>query len=232
MADKSKSGKDAILFNAAKGALIEGDGITALADNSWFYIVAKAGSSTLPLEVGYVFKSPDSGNAITPATGDDVYPLTFTKICKVDASFSAETGTIDVTDDCANGYNSMITDGFTTISGSASGFLKFAETDGSLNATQKDYLGKFFDIVEDDGAGNYTLTSKDDDDIILAILKNSDQATTVGNDQNWLLVPAILTSNTLDNPLKGAQPFDFNWTKGEGAASLYVRVTNASETVF
>lgn len=233
MADKSKSGKQAVLFNTVKGTLFVGDGLVALDNNAWYYIVSKADvGSALPLEATYIFKTPDSGNAITPVVGDDLYPLTLTKVCKVDATVSNEKGTIDVTDDCSNGYNANITDGFTTISGSASGFLKFSETDGSIGSTQKDYLNRFYDIVEDDGAGTYTLTAKNDDDIILAILKNSDQATTVGNEQVWQLVPAILQSTTLDNPLKGAQPFDFTWTKAEGAASIYLRTTNSEETVF
>lgn len=228
---KSKSGKQAVLFNATKGATITGDGTTPLAVNSWFYVVKTAGTSTLPVDAGYVFKSPDLANQITPAVGDDVQLITLTKVCKVDASFSAETGTIDTTDDCSDGYNQMITDGFTTISGSAGGFIKFNETDDSLVITQKDYLNRFFTVVEDDGEGVYTITGKDDSDVLLFILKNSD-STATGRKQVWLIVPAILTSNTLDNPLKGVQNFDFAWTKGEGGATAYIRTTNATETVF
>lgn len=229
---KSKSGKQAILFDQKKGAIIEGDGLTALADNSWFYIVAKAAvGSTLPLSVGHIFKSPDSGNAITPIAGDNVYPLTLTKICKADASVSTEQGTIDVTDDCEEGYNAFITDGFTNISGSVSAFLKFNDPGGDIVTTQKEYLGKFFNIVEDDGAGTYTLTSKNDDPILLAILKNSDQIA-VGDEQVWMMIPAILNSETLDNPLKGVQNFDFGFVKAQGPADVYIRTTNATETVF
>ena len=232
MSLKSKSGKQAALFNQKKGTLIEGDALTPLADNSWFQINAVADTgSTLPLGEGYIFKSPDSGNAITPAVGDDVYPLTLEKICKADASFSSEKGTIDVTDDCSEGYNSMITDGFTSISGNVSAFLKFNVPGGGIATTQKEYLNRFFDLVDDDGAGVYTLTAKNDDDILLGILQNSDQ-TAVGDIQSWLLVPAILTSETLDKPLKGVQNFDFAWEKAEGPASIYNRTTNATETVF
>lgn len=231
MALKSKSGKQAILFNQEKGTLIEGDATTPLADNSWFLINAVAASSTLPLGVGYVFKSPDSGNAITPAIGDDLYPLTLNQICKADASFSSEKGTIDVTDDCESGYNAYITDGFTDISGDVSAFLKFNDPSGGIATTQEAYLSRFFDIVDDDGAGNYTLTAKNDDDILLGILQNSDQ-TAVGDIQVWLLVPAILTSETLDKPLKGVQNFDFSWQKAQGPASVYNRTTNSTETVF
>lgn len=230
---KSKSGKQAILFNAAKGTLVEGDGSTALAANSWYQINATAaeGVTELPLGPGYIFKTPDALNTITPAVGDDVYPLTLTKICKADASISNEKGTIDVTDDCEEGYNAYIVDGYTDISGSISAFLKFNEPGGGIQASQEDYLNRFFDIVEDDGAGEYILTAKNDDDIILAILNNGDQISE-GDKQVWIIVPAILTGITTDKPLKGVQNFDSNWNKAQGPASVYVRTTNASEDVF
>ena len=231
MSEKSKSGKQAIVMNQVKGVLIEGDGATPLADDSWFLINAVAGVSTLPLGVGYVFKSPDSGNAITPAIGDDLYPLTLTKICKVDATVATEKGTIDVTDDCSNGYNQFIVDGFTDISGDISAFLKFNDPLGGLVTTQKEWLNRFFDLVTDDGAGVYVLTPKNDTDILLGILMNSDQAAEL-DVQVWLLVPAILSGLTLDKPLKGVQNFDASWTKAQGPSSIYERTTNATETVF
>jgi len=231
MADKSLSGKKAILFNAEKGTLIEGNASTPLADNSWFIISAKATSSTLPLRVGDIFKTPDSENAITPAIGDNVFPITLSKICKVDASISTEKGTIDVTDDCEEGYNAYIVDGYSDISGSGTGFLKYDETTGELGVDSKAYLNRFFDLVSDDGAGTYSLTAKNDDDIFLAILNNSD-FNSEGNIQEWLMVPAILTGITTDKPLKGVQNFDFNWQKAQGPASIYERTTNSEETVF
>lgn len=233
---KSKSGKQAILFSATRGTLIEGNGATPLANNSWFIVNAYAGTTALPFEdgnstVGRIFKSPDAGNAITPAIGDDVYPITLTKICKVDASVSTEKGTIDVTDDCEQGYNAMIVDGFTDVSGSISGFKKFGVPGGSLATVQKGFLERFFDIQEDDGAGTYTLTAKNDDDIYIATLENSDQAAET-DIQVWMMVPAILSGLTMDKPLKGVQNFDITWSKAQGPACYYLRTTNASETVF
>lgn len=238
MSNKSKSGKVALLFNQVKGALVEGDGVTPLSDNAWYLIAAKADSgSELPLEVGYRFKTPDSGNAITPATGDKVFPLTLQKICKTDASVSTEKGTIDVTDDCEFGYNAMIPDGFTSISGDSGGFMKFSDIDGNPADAQLEYWKRFFDVVEDDGAGTYSLTAKNDTDILIAMLQNSDQVTVNGSaiptmTQAWLTVPAIVTSLTIDKPLKGPQGFNFAWEKAQGPASLYLRVTNSEEEVF
>lgn len=232
MGEAKKSGKVGILFEAVKGALALGDGVTPLADNEWFQIDNKAAvGTTLPFSSTYNFKSPDSGNAIIPIVDDDVFPLTLNKICKVDASVGGEKGTIDVTDDCDDGYNVSIVDGFTDLSGDISAFMRFLTPGGGINPTQLGFLQKFFDLSEDDGAGVYTFTAKDDNDVLLAILQNSDQIA-VGDKQVWLIFPVILSSITLDKPLKGAQNFDLSYSKGQGAATVYVRTTNATEVVF
>ncbi|MCP4356047.1 MAG: hypothetical protein GY793_10580, partial [Proteobacteria bacterium] len=105
------SGKVAIQFKAVLGTLVVGAGTTPLTGDAWYKIAAKAASgSTLPLEIDYYFKTPATGQ--TPTVGDDVYPVTWEKICKADTSFSGAKGAIDVTDDCDEGYNTYITDGF------------------------------------------------------------------------------------------------------------------------
>lgn len=232
---KSKSGKVAVLYNDTDGSLVVGDAATPLADNSWFRIAAVAGTSLLPFTgnadvdpIGRLFQTPDSGNAITPALGDDVYPVTREKICKVDASISTEKGTIEVTDDCSAGYNSYITDGYSDISGSASAFMKFVAGTGGLGTATKALLARFFDIATDDGAGVYTLTPKNDLDLHLDILMNSDD-NAEGQVQVWMSIPAILTGITTDKPLKGVQNMDFNWQKAQGPASIYERTLNAEE---
>ena len=214
--------------------MIEGTGAAALADNSWFQIVAVAASSELPFStdpLGRIFKTGATAAAITPAVGDNVYPLTLSKICKTDVSISQETGTIDTTDDCSSGYNAMISDGFTTISGSAGRFMKFDEETGELSTADSDFLSRFWDLQTDDGAGVYTLTAKNDDEIILAYLRNSDQI--AENDiQEWMIFPAILSGIAGEGPLKGVQNGDLTFTKGEGPATRYQRTTNSTETVF
>jgi len=235
MADKSKSGKLGIVFRAVVGALVVGDGLAALADNAWYRIsaVAAAGSQ-LPFAadpLNRYFKTPDTANAITPIAGDDVYPITLTKVCKTDVSLSQEKGEIDVTDDCESGYNASITDGFTTISGSIGRFMKYDEGTGELSEADALYMSKFYDLETDDGAGTYTLTAKDDDDVIIAYLRNSDQ--TAENDiQEWIIFPAILTGLAGEGPLKGVQNGDLTFTKAQGPATRYKRTTNSSETVF
>ncbi len=226
---KAKNGKLALLYNQSLGVVAIGDGIAVLADNAWFRVDKKAASgSALPYDTGYKFKSPDSGNAITPVVGDDVFPITLERMCKAEASVSSETGVIETTDDCSNGYIENITDGFTAQSGDVSAFMKFDDVDGDLVPGQEAIMNRFFDIQEDDGAGAYTLTPKIDTDFQLAILQNSDQ-TAEGFIQNWLLIPVILSSLTTDKPLKGSQNLDFSWSKGEGPSALYKRTINSEE---
>ena len=225
-----KTGKVAKFFDLAQGALIEGDASTALTANTWYKIQAKAASgSVLPQEVGHLFKT--SATPITPIVGDDVYPMTFNNVCKADTSVSMSKGSVDVTDDCGDSYNEYITDGFTDLSGDLSAFFKFDSETGSMTATQEKYLNKFMSIAKDDGAGVYSLEDVNNEDIFLAILQNSDK-TTEGYIQQWLLIPAILTGLSLGKALKSGQSFDLTWQKGLGAADVYMRTTNATETVF
>lgn len=228
MATEKKSGKQAILYSGAEGALVEGDGIADLADDSWFKIVDIATASELPIgEETAIFKSPkNAANAITPAEGDDVYPVTLTQLCKTDCSISTSKGSIDITDDCDDGYNSYIPDGYSDISGNINGFMKFNDT-GGLATGHKALLARFFNIVDDDGEGTYNVTSKNDTKMLLFILMNSDDTTT-GNVETWLIVPVILSGTTTDKPLKGGQNLDLTFQKAEGYASIYQRTIVAA----
>ena len=229
---KSKSGGKGALFSGALGALIQGAGVTPLADNSWFLVEARATAGTqLPFGIGYLFKTGTAASAITPIVGDDVYPVTFTKICTVDVSWATSLGTIEVTDSCSDGQIKMIPDGFVDFSGSAAGFLKFEYTDGAITSTQKTILGEHFETQTDSGAGVYVSTAKGDGFIILAYLQDT---TRIAEDdvQEWILGEVIITAITLGKPLKGVQSLDLTFAKGENPVVLYARTTNATETVF
>lgn len=233
MAEKSRSGNTAYVFNVTRGTLIEGDGTAPLAAESWYEISSVAAASELPFSannpVGRFFKTGPTPP--TPATGDNVFPLTFTKVCKTDASVTREKGEIDVTDDCESGYNAAITDGYTTISGSLGRFMKFDDVTGDIAPADIDYLSRFYDIIEDDGADAYTFSPKNDDNIIIAILRNREK-TAAGDVQVWEMFPAILMSMSGEAPLKGVQNGDLSFTKAQGPAQIYRRTTNAAETVF
>ena len=215
-------GSDSILYNAVKGTL-KTTGV--LTRDSWYKIFSFGTASALPaLKVGSIFKTPEEdGDAITLATGDSVYPLTLTEVCKVDVEISGEMGVIDVTDSCDAPYMSNIPDGFTNLSGSINTFLRFDEDTDELVPVTKDFLVKFYDIIEDDGEGTYSLTAQNDNDLLLMILLNSKNAGVDGKVENWLITPAILNSVSNNVALKDAFKGDYGWTKGQGPASLYLR---------
>lgn len=229
---ESKKGSAAALFSGAKGTLIEGDGTTALSDNAWFMVASKANTgSALPFEEGYLFKTPDSTNAITPISGDSVYPIDMTLMCRADTTHSSESGSYEDTDDCSGGVTTTKLDGFINHSGSINAYVKFND-DGTLGSdVQSSLLSQYYDIQSDDGAGTYGLVAKSDEPILLAILLDRNN-TTAANTQIWKLLWVSITSLTTDIPLSGAQTLNSNWSVAKGPVTIYKRTTNSEEGVF
>jgi hypothetical protein len=225
---RKHKGADSILYNAVKGTVATTGALTV---DTWYKIKAKATVSALPaMTIGSVFKTPALvGDAITLASGDEVWPLTLTEVCKVDVEVSGEMGVIDTTDSCDYPYNVSIPDGYTNLSGSINTMMRFDEATDEIVDVTKDFLVKFYDIIEDNGEGTYTITSKDDSDLLLMILLNKDASGVSGKFENWLIVPAILNSISNNIALKDVFKADYGWTKGQGPASYYIRevVTSA-----
>jgi len=234
MAKVVLSGVKTMVTFASKGALVEGDGLTALQPNTWYQIntVATSGSG-LPTDIETaLFETPDSTSAteITPATGDSVYPLTLKKICKTDAEVSAEEGTIEVTDDCEEGYVANILDGFANITGSLNGFMKYDEATGEIVETVEDVLGRFFAIVKDDADGNYIFNERENESLLLFMLLNKNAK--VGQVQNWFIIPVLLNSLSTGAGLKDAQKRDIAWVKAQGFASQYQRTVGTNDPIY
>ncbi len=225
---KKITGAKSILYNAVKGTLVTSGALTI---NSWYKIKArKAVGSALPnMDLGSVFKSPMwSTDVITLVTGDEVWPLTLTEVCKADVEMSGEMGVIETTDSCDYPYNVSIPDGYTNLSGSINTMMRFDEDSEELVDVTKDFLVKFYDLIEDDGEGVYTVTSKDDSDLLLMILVNKDALNEGDMVENWYIVPAILNSISNNFALKDVDKADYAWTKGEGPASIYQRTVPAT----
>ncbi len=207
------SGKQTVLNTVAFGATVEGDGATALADDKWWIIDAKAAVSTLPFEVGKVFDTYGT-HGITPAIGDDVRELTLTGFCKGTVSRSGTTGTIEVTDSCSGGFVQYILDGYTDLSGSVDAFLKFDSVTGKLSDATLDILNRFYDVQTSDGAGTYSFTAKQDEEVLFMILLD-DTATAIGQIETWCIFSAILGSVENGAELKGAQTMNMSFNTGQ-----------------
>ena len=228
-----KRGADTIFLNAEKGTLLSAGTLDASGlsiYDGWYQIKSLGAVSSLPANfaAGQIFKTPRSvADAITLAPGDEVWPLTLKEICKGDIEISAESGVIEATDSCDYPYDSNILDGFTNLSGSINTMLRFDAATNELTSVATDYLNKFFDVVDDDGEGTYTLYAKDDSQILMMILMNRDSAGEEGMVENWWLIPAILSGASTNAPLKEILGADYSWSKGEGPATLYKRTVPA-----
>jgi len=227
MSSVKHKGKDAILYSAEKGTLVT---TGVLSNDSWYKISAYAdAASALPsLRVSSVFKTPEeSGNAITLTTGDEVYPLTLTEQCRVDLEISNEKGVIDTTDSCDGPYMSNIPDGYVNMSGSINTMIRFDEETDEILTVTEEFLNRFFDVVDDDGEGTYVQTDQNDDDLLLMVLMNSNSQDEDSKVENWMIIPAILSSAGTNIALKDVDKADYSWSKGQGPASFYKRTVPA-----
>ena len=214
---------------------VRGVAIIAAADtvaNTWYEIksVGATAVTALPIEkVGAVFRSPDGATQITLAVGDSCYPLTLSRLCKTDADISFEEGVIDVTDDCEDGFNANILDGYKSISGTLNGFAKFDDSTGELSTGTADIFKRFINVVTDDSAGAYVEVAASNEKLLLFILLNRNAA--VGDVQNWLIVPALISALGTGAGLKDAQKRDLTWSKAQGYTSLYQRTVVAADVI-
>ena len=222
MGYETKNGYDALVQRSVRGAVI--DTAIALAPNTWHEVLSRGAASALPAGFieGAPFKTPDSSaTAITLTADDAVYPLTFEIICKTDVTIDGEEGVIDVTDDCESGYNAVVLDGYVDLKGSLGGYSKMDDATGVWKDDTLFALQKFFDYATDDGEGVYVFTAKANEKLMLFICLNKDAV--VGEKQNWLITPALISSLSMGAGLKAAQKRDLSWAKAQGPAIVYAR---------
>jgi len=235
MATKKVTGAKTLVTRGEFGTQVSAAGEIADSASKWYRIDAKADAlSGLPsdLPVGCVFKATASN--ITLTDGDIVTPIDTTYLCHTSVDFSAEEGTVDVTDSCSDGWNEMILDGFAGLSGTFNSFVRFV--DGGANSGKlsnaDDILGRFMDKVDDEATDldGYTYTARANEAILLMICLNKDAA--VGEYQQWLVVPAIISATGgIGGGIKDALSQDVTWTKAEGKASRYSRKTLAGDVI-
>jgi hypothetical protein len=199
--------KNGDVSTGAKGVLIEGDGVAVLTAG---YYIAKdvAAVSGLPtnIEPGYMFYDDGTG---VPETGDSVYPFTFTKLCDVqNGSITTPKGEIDITTLCddENTYGA----GRADVSGSFDGIYDLSITDGVDGI-----VSQFYDIVrQTKGTNSVAISKVNEANIYLRITQNDG---TDGNNESFVLVPAILTQLDLGIALNSAQTFSTAFRKAQDA---------------
>lgn len=199
MADQTKRlvGKDGEVYAATKGALVEGNGSTALTDGYYIVAAVASTSSALPagLKAGYVFK----GSAeITPAEGDNVIPLTLTKKCDI-TNFSVEYSAdeIDVTTLCDTQRSYRA--GFTDATGSLEGVT-------TINVSEY-LMSKFIPIVTQTGE-TVKVTEIDGGTLIMRLVLNKQS---VGGDVMSYFAPIAVTSYNIGATVDDAQTYTANF---------------------
>jgi hypothetical protein len=197
--------------------VITGDGAITTTAGQWYRIMAKAPASDIEFPENYIFRAPTSGTQITLETGDKIYPFDMERICKTSADLSAEQGVVDVSDDCNPGAS--ILDGNITMSGSIGALHRFNDITGDFDDVTDMIVNRFFDILEDDGAGTYSLSPRTDDDVFMLININS--AVKAGQIEIWMCLPIIISSMTMNLGNTDAQNRDMSWSRGEGPAVIY-----------
>jgi hypothetical protein len=225
-----KTGSRASVFftSTSDGTPLLGGSAIATTAGKWYLVVKKlATGSGIPVAVGAVFQAPKAGTTqVSVAATEELLLLKDNQLCKTRADWSAEQGSVDVTDDCSGGYVQSIIDGYTSLSGSFGRFMVFDDVTKEFTDVTMEVLNKFFDVVKDDAAGVYTLTARDGTQVIVRLLMNNDAK--AGEYQNWLIFPAVFTSAGGSLGLKDAQNQDIAWTMGEGKAEIYKRLIPSS----
>jgi len=200
-------------------SIIEGGEGKETDEDSTYFVFDKGEESKIPVEINNFFWSPKEGEQIELTEGDKIFKITKDRYCKTSADYSAEQGTIDVSDDCDPG--AQILDGVVSISGSFSGFLQIDELTGDYYNASEMVLNKFFKIVKDEADGTYKVTERNDNQIFLLICLNT--AAKVGQYEPWLMVPARISSVSGSFGNTDAQNQDISWVKGEGIPVIYKR---------
>lgn len=184
---------------------------------TWYFIIEQGEGSSLPYK-GSVFKSPASGNEqVALVAGDRLFPLDPRRVCKTSCSVSAEEGTVEAGDDCDPGET--VLDGNVKVSGSLSKLFRYNEGTGEFDDVTADTVNRFFKIIDDDGDGAYETRHRENGTAFLLICLNSDAK--IGQVENWLFVPAIISSMSVSLGNSDAQNQDLSWSKGEGEAVVY-----------
>lgn len=216
MANKRLSGSKNYLYALEFGTLIEGDGTTALSEAGFYKIVAKASTGSALPATAQVGDLVYLDTSTTPETGDDVKLATRTKVgfvTDVPNSASKEKFEDTVQIDEAKSYEEGDKP---EITGSLNGYFVLGDD------TVDNVLGRFFTVIEDDGAGTVTVTSPSTGVLHFQLGRN--ETTTVGEVELTQYMPMIIDSLQADKPMQGKQTFSCNYTLvGSERPSIYKR---------
>jgi hypothetical protein len=208
-------------FNSTN--VVEGTGANTTTANEKYFVISKASGSNVPVVEGTFFIAPNSGTQITLLVGDRLLKIEPERFCKTNASFEFAMGSVDVGDDCDPG--ATISDGMLTITGTLAGLFRYDDVTQDFDNVTDIIVNRFLDIIEDDGAGTYTLHPRSDAQIYLLTLLNSGGG--VGTTENWLFTPINITSMSMSLGNADPQNKELSFSKGEGNPVIIKRPISA-----
>lgn len=199
MSKERPAGKDGKHYYFKPGELISGDGLIKLTAG-WYLVMGKhASASTLPAgkTAGTIFHT--AADLITPAEGDDVIPLEATVIeWATDGEVSASRGVVE--DTVQGDKNAHFQDeGYPNSTYSLSGYNRIGDE------LQKELKLRTGTVSVDDGAGAITVSEPKGDEIIFGVC--AFETAVSGETEEWTILSGLITSVTLNKPLKGNQDF-------------------------
>jgi hypothetical protein len=213
------TGQKAQIFidNFDASNVINGTGSNTTTAKQKYFVIEKGAGSSVPVSAGTFFIAPATGTQITLKTGDKLLSIQEERFCKTTASFEFSMGSVDVGDDCDPG--ATISDGILSITGSLAGLFRYNDTTQEFDIVTDSVINRFFDIVEDDGAGNYEIHPRNDAQIYLLTLFNSGGA--AGTTENWLFCPINISSMSVSLGNADPQSKELSFSKGEGTGIFY-----------
>jgi hypothetical protein len=199
MSKERPAGKDGKHYYFKPGEQIAGDGLVKLSEG-WYQVAAKStGASTLPTgkTAGTIFHT--AADLITPAEGDIVVPLESSVIeWATDGEVSASRGVVEdtVQSDVIAHFQD---EGYPNSTYSLSGYNRIGD---DLQTELKMRTGS---VSVDDGAGSITVSEPKGDEIIFGVCAYESGVS--GESEEWTIFSGLITSITLNKPLKGNQDF-------------------------
>lgn len=188
MVTKRLQSLDGSLSQATVGTTIVGDDTTAIPSNGYYLVKTVASSgSELPagISAGYLVYLTTS---VTPATGDDVAPVTFTEMCYVqNGSVALSRDEIETTTICDT--VKTFSAGLTDLSGSFDGVFEAG------NASVLALINKFMTTVELNAAGTTATVTEQNNDIFYLQLELNKASTANEPLQFYFMPIAILSAD-------------------------------------
>lgn len=199
MSIERPAGKDGKHYFLKPQAAIEGDGLVSLTQGWYLVKSRKSVGSALPdgKGIGTMFHAVEG--VWTPAEGDVVIPLGAEVIeWATDGEVTGNRGT---TEDTVQGdvHAHFADEGYPSSTYSLSGYNRI---DDEL---QKELKARSGYVTVDDGTGVITVTEPKGDEIAFATCYRASNVS--GETEEWSLVSGLITSLTLNKPLKGNQDF-------------------------